>query len=103
VQNTQFGRVNFEPLGLNLLKLFVSSNFEISAPECSTHSTPDGKGDVLDIVVHQNIRLSEVTATQILDSDQLRIMFIILETVRTRQTLDPIEKLMNWELSKPLH
>jgi hypothetical protein len=33
--------------GLKLLELFVSSNFEISAPQCSKHYTPDGRDDVL--------------------------------------------------------
>jgi hypothetical protein len=39
----------------------MGSNFKIFAPQCSTHYTPDGRGDVLDTVVHQNVRLSEVT------------------------------------------
>jgi hypothetical protein len=41
--------------GLKLLALFVSSNFEISALQCSTHYTPDSRGDFFGIVVHQNI------------------------------------------------
>jgi hypothetical protein len=48
--------------GLKLLELFVSSNFKISAPQCSPHCTSDGRGDVLDIVAHQNVRQSEVTS-----------------------------------------
>jgi hypothetical protein len=48
------------PSGFKLFEIFVRSNFEIPAPQCSTHYTPDGRGDVLDIVVHQNVRLSEV-------------------------------------------
>jgi hypothetical protein len=43
------------PSGLKLLELFFSSNFEISTPQSSMHYTPDGRGDVLDIVVHQNM------------------------------------------------
>jgi hypothetical protein len=43
------------PSGLKLIGLFVSFNFEITSPQCSTHYTPDGSGDVLDIVVHQNV------------------------------------------------
>jgi hypothetical protein len=35
------------PSGLKLLELFVSFNFEISAPQYSTHYTPDGRGNVL--------------------------------------------------------
>jgi hypothetical protein len=33
--------------GLKILALFVSSYFEISAPQCSTRFTTDGRGDVL--------------------------------------------------------
>jgi hypothetical protein len=41
------------------MALFDLSGFEISAPQCSTQYSPAGNGDVLDIVVHQNIRVSE--------------------------------------------
>jgi hypothetical protein len=61
------------------------------------HYTPDGRDDVLDTVVHQNVRLSEVTVTDILDSDHLPIIFSILEPVRMREALDPVEKLTDWE------
>jgi hypothetical protein len=39
----------FEALGI------VSPNFEISAPQCPMHYKPDGRSNVLDIVVHQNV------------------------------------------------
>jgi hypothetical protein len=56
------------PSGLKLLELFVSSDFEISAPQCSTPYTPDGTGDVLDIVVYQDVHcqrsLSLTSGTQ---------------------------------------
>jgi hypothetical protein len=42
------------PSGEKLLRLFDVNQFEISAPQCPTHSSPTGNGDVLDIVVHQN-------------------------------------------------
>jgi hypothetical protein len=51
---------------LNLVELFVSSNFEISAPRCSTHYTPDGRSDDLDL-------------------DQLLVRFTILYPVRKRE------------------
>jgi hypothetical protein len=44
------------PSGEELLRLFYASQFEISAPQCPTHYSPAGNGDVLDIVVHQNIQ-----------------------------------------------
>jgi hypothetical protein len=57
------------PSGQKLLQLFDVSDFEISAPQCPTHYSPVGNGDVLDTVVHKNIRLSDVTVSEILDSD----------------------------------
>jgi hypothetical protein len=48
------------PSGQKLLQLFDTSDFKISAPQCQTHYSPVGNGDVLDIVVHKNIRLSDV-------------------------------------------
>jgi hypothetical protein len=90
------------PSGLKLLELFVICNFDISAPQCSTHYTPDGRGDVLDIVVHQNVRLSEATVTDTLGSDHLPIMFNILDHVRTSEAVDPVEMLTDWELFQSL-
>jgi hypothetical protein len=98
IQSTLFGIVKFQtPLGLKLLVLFVSSNFEISAPECCTYYTPDGRGD-LDTVVHQNVQLPQVIATDIPDSDLLSILLSILGPVRTREALDPVEELTDWKL-----
>jgi hypothetical protein len=77
-----------KPADLKLLELFVNSNLKNSAAQCCTHYTPDGRGDVLDIVVHQNVRVSDI-----LDSDHLPVMFSILSPVRTRKALDPVEKL----------
>jgi hypothetical protein len=47
---------------------------------------------VLDIVVHQNIRVSDVIVSDILDSDHLPIIFHILDHVKIRNASDPIEK-----------
>jgi hypothetical protein len=71
--------------------------FEISAPQCLTHYSPAGNGNVLVIVVHRNFQLSEVIVSDILDSDHL-LMFstwcIMLEVgiFRTRLT-----KFTDWE------
>jgi hypothetical protein len=48
------------PSDEKLLQLFEASEFEISATQCRTHYSPVGNGDVLDIVVHRNITLSNV-------------------------------------------
>jgi hypothetical protein len=75
-RHTVWSRKFSNPSGLNFLELFISYNFEISAPQCSTHYIPDGTGDVLDIVVHQNVRLSALIVTDILNSDHLPIMLL---------------------------
>jgi hypothetical protein len=68
--NTRFGIVPFQnPSGEKLIALFDLSFFEISAPQCPTHYSPAGNGDVLDIVIQRNIRVSDVTVSDILDSD----------------------------------
>jgi hypothetical protein len=85
------------PSGKKLFDLFVTSEFEISAPQCSTHYSPAGNGDVLNIVVHQNVRLSEVIVSDVLDSDHLPIAFHILDHVTTRNLSDPVEKFTDWE------
>jgi hypothetical protein len=56
-----------------------------------------GNSDILDIVVHQNIGLSSVTVSNILDSDHLPILFHILDHVKIRNLSEPIEKFTDWE------
>jgi hypothetical protein len=80
------------PSGEKLLQLFDVSQFEISAPQCPTHYSPAGNGEVLDIVVHQNIRVSDVIVSDISDSDHLPIVFHILDHVKIRNLSEPIEK-----------
>jgi hypothetical protein len=65
--------------------LFEASDFEMSAPQCPTNYSPVGNGDVLDIVVHKNIRLSNVTVSDILASDHLPIGFNVLDHVSTKK------------------
>jgi endonuclease/exonuclease/phosphatase (EEP) superfamily protein YafD len=84
--------------GLKLLHLFVNCNFEISGPQNPTHFVSDGRGDVRDIVVHKDVRLSEVRVLDIMDSDHLPIMFRFLDHVKLREILDPVENFTDWEL-----
>jgi hypothetical protein len=42
----------------------------ISATQRPIHYSPAGNGDVLEIVVHKNVRQSEVIVSDILDSDR---------------------------------
>jgi hypothetical protein len=76
------------PSGRKLLLLFDVNQFQVSAPQCPNHHSPAGNGDMLDIVVHQNIRVSDVIVSDILDSDHLPIIFHILDHVKIRTLLE---------------
>jgi hypothetical protein len=69
----------------------------MSGPQCPTHYSPAGNGDVLDIVVHKNVQLSKVIVYDILDSDHLTIVYHLLDHVRTRNLWDPGDKFTEWE------
>jgi hypothetical protein len=56
------------PSGEKMLHLFYVNQFEMSAPQCPTYYSTAGSDDVLDIVAHQNIRVSDVIVSDILDS-----------------------------------
>jgi hypothetical protein len=73
------------------------NEFEITTPQCPTHYSPTGNGDLLDIMGHKNIRLSLITVSDILDSDHLPIVFHILDLVRTKKLWEPFEKYTDWE------
>jgi hypothetical protein len=81
------------PSGQKLLQLYDTSDLEISAPQCPTHYSLVGNGYVLDIVVHKNIRLSDVTVSEILDSGHLPIILHILDHVRTKQISNHLKNL----------
>jgi hypothetical protein len=53
--------------------------------------SPAGNGDVLYIVVHQNIRVSDVIVSDIFVSDHLPIVFHILDHVKIRNLSELIE------------
>jgi hypothetical protein len=72
------------PSGDKLLHLLDVNQFEIAAPQCPNHYSPSGNSDVLDIVVHQTIRVSEVIVSDILDSGHLPTVFYILDHVKIR-------------------
>jgi hypothetical protein len=59
--------------------------------------SPAGNGDLLDIVVHRNSRLSNVIVSDIPDSDHLAIVFHILDHVRTTKISETTGKFTNWE------
>jgi hypothetical protein len=54
---------------------------------------------VLNIVVHKNIRLSEVIVSDDLDSYHLPVIFhlLVYSYIRTRNLSDPVNKFTDWE------
>jgi hypothetical protein len=64
-----------------LLRLFNENHFDISAPQLPTYYSLAVNDDVLEIVVHRNIRRSHVSVSYILDSDRLPSVFDILDLV----------------------
>jgi hypothetical protein len=76
--------------------------FKFQHHNAQTHYTSVGNGDVLDSVVHKNIRPSHVTDFDILDSDHLPVVFHIPDPVRTTQVLEPIKKRTDWERFRSL-
>jgi hypothetical protein len=74
-----------------------TNEFTISASQCPTHYSPARNDDVLDIVVHKNVRLSEVTVFDIQGSENLPIVFHLLDQVRTRNRSNTVVKFADWE------
>jgi hypothetical protein len=83
--------------GEKLTALFDLSEFEISAPQCPTHYSPAGNGDVLDILVNQNVIMSDLIVSDVLDSHHLPIIFHILDHVKIRNLSEHIEKFTDWD------
>jgi hypothetical protein len=72
------------PTGEKLMALFDLSEFEISTPQYPTHYSRAGNGDLLYTVVHQNIKVLDVIACDILDSGHLPVIFHKLDYVKVR-------------------
>jgi hypothetical protein len=82
---TQYGIAEVSNIsGMRLLDLQDNNDFQISEPQGPTHCTPQGNGDVLDIVTHRKVCLSDVTVSDVMDSDHLPILFHILDYVSAR-------------------
>jgi hypothetical protein len=56
-----------------------------------------GSGDVLDSVVHKNIRLSNVNVSDNLNSHHLPTLYQILDHVKTKNVSAPLEKITDCE------
>jgi hypothetical protein len=80
-----------KPSGEKLLTLLINNDFQISAPQSPTHYTLRENGDELDIVIHQNVRLSDISLSEVMDSDHLTVFFHILDSVSARDSSAPVE------------
>jgi hypothetical protein len=83
--------------GAKLLNLLHVNEIEISGPQCPTHYSPAGNGDVLDIFVHENVRLSEIIVSDIMESDHLPIVLHLLDHIRTKNLSNPVDKFTDFE------
>jgi hypothetical protein len=59
-------------------------------------------GESDNIVVHHNIRLSLLRVSDILDSDHVKVVFLILDLDETNKLLEPLEKFTVWERFRSL-
>jgi hypothetical protein len=87
---------------VKLPNLLHINKYEISAPQYQIHYSPAENCDVLDIVVHNNVRLWEVTVFDILDSNHLPIVFHLQVLIRTRNFSDPVYKIAVWKRTQSL-
>jgi hypothetical protein len=53
---------------------------------------------VVDTVVYQKVRLSDVIISDALHSDHLPIIFHIVDHVRIRNRLEPVDNFTDWEM-----
>jgi hypothetical protein len=81
----------------NTLDLFVSNEFETSAPQCQTYYYPVGNGDVPGTVMHENVLLWDIIVSDILDSDHQPIIYHKRDYVTIRNFLDPVENIIEWK------
>jgi hypothetical protein len=74
ILNIHFGVAKFPTLRARNYWIYCNINeFEISAP----HYSPARNGDVLDIVVHKNTRLSETVGSHIMVGHHLRLSNVL--------------------------
>jgi hypothetical protein len=78
------------------MDVFNLNELKNSAPQCPTYYSPAGNGDVLVILVHRNIRVSDVIVSGILDSDHLPIIFYIQGHVIIKDISKPTKKFTDW-------
>jgi hypothetical protein len=53
-------------------------------------------------VIHQNVRLSDITISDVLDLGQLPVFFHIMDPVSARDISDPVETQKDWQRFKSL-
>jgi hypothetical protein len=102
VKNPAWSSHTSNPSGEEILTLLINTDVQISASSSSTHYTPRENGDILDTVIHYNVRLSGVTVSDVLDSDHLPIFLNILDQVCARDNSARVERHTDWDLFRSL-
>jgi hypothetical protein len=74
-----------------LLNLLHKNERDISSQQYSAHYSPAGNCDMFSNVEQKNIRRPEVVESELLNSDQLLIIYHLLDRVRTRNVMDPVD------------
>lgn len=80
--------------------LLDNSDFQFSVPQYLTHYTAKGNGDILDILVHGNVQLSDATESDALKSDHLPI--VCQDHIRIKDISDSVENHTDWERFRSL-
>jgi hypothetical protein len=80
-----------------LLDLFDTNEFQISEQQFPTHFSPAGNGEVPNIMVHKTVRVSINVVSNILDLDNVPIVFQLLDLLRTNNPSDPVDKFTDWQ------
>jgi hypothetical protein len=70
---------------------------EISAPQFPKRYNPNRSVNVLNRVIHQNVRPPQVIVPDFLDSGLQPVLFSKMDYVESRETFDLVEKFTDWE------
>jgi len=94
-----FGIVKFRTLQARnyWTSLIKKKTFQISVPQHLTHCTPQETDGLFDNALNKNVRLSNVTVWCALTQITQPMFFHILDHVRTKGTLNRVEKFIELE------
>lgn len=93
-----FGILQFQSLhASNYWIYLIQMSLKFESDCVPTHYSPAGNGDVLGILVRQNVRLLDVIVSDVTDPGHLPIASHTSEHVRTRSHSNPVKKFTGLE------